>query len=107
MSRVIRASNYRVRPEMLKCFFKLKLSESAIKAYKQQKLKEKLPDTTATHDGKAGKPAKGEKHRSRMKMREMKANKELDKELKDAQLEVDTQALARRQTEILNQVFAT
>lgn len=108
MSRVIRASNYRVRPEMLKCFFRLKLSDAAIKAYQQKQLKDRAAesDIPATKE-KAGKASKGVKHKSRMKKRELKAHKELDKELRDAQLEVDTQALARRQTEILNQVFAT
>jgi nucleolar complex protein 3 len=107
MSRVIRASNYRVRSEMLRCFFDLKLSAAAIKSYQQQQLKDRAADAADSKEAAKVKPGKGGKHKSRMKKRVNKAHKELDKELRDAQLEVDTQALARRQTAILNQVFAT
>lgn len=44
------------------------------------------------------------KHKSRMKKKEQKAHKELDRQLKDAQMDVDLKALARRQLVILNQV---
>eukprot|EP00040_Diaphanoeca_grandis_P021963 m.117530 g.117530 ORF g.117530 m.117530 type:complete len:832 (+) comp28584_c7_seq1:97-2592(+) len=96
MSRVIKASNYRVKDRMIKCFFFLKLNGSIIKDY----LKNKHKTETVDKNG-------NKKHKSRMDKKELKAEKELGKELKEAQVTVDNKALARRQTEILNQIFAT
>ena len=87
---------------MFRCFFDLKLSEAAIKTYQEQSKEQSAKSGSA--GGHDAKPGKGGKHKSRMKKRIVKASKELDKELQDAQLEVDTKALARRQTTILNQV---
>lgn len=97
MSRVIKASNYTVREEMIKCFFDLKLNETLIRQYIQRQ----------NEDVDQPKSQKGGKHTSRMRKKEDKAHKELDKELREAQIDIDKKALARRQTTILNQLFAT
>ena len=104
MSRVIKAANYNVRERMIKCFFDLKLNESLIKAYQQQQAEEK--ERTAK-GAKYGAPGKLGKHKSRMKKKEEKEHKALDKELREAQVEIDQTALGRRQTTILSQIFAT
>eukprot|EP00041_Stephanoeca_diplocostata_P027089 m.740210 g.740210 ORF g.740210 m.740210 type:complete len:844 (-) comp23112_c0_seq2:1926-4457(-) len=107
MSRVIKASNYRVREAMLHCFFDLRLSEAAIKSLQLEKEREDANTRAGGGPGFHFNMGKMGKHKSRMKKKEQKAHKELDKQLKDAQMDVDLRALARRQLVILNQVFAT
>lgn len=99
MARVIKASNYRAREEMVAALGSLKLNESAIREHRESKL-----------HGKGGLSAKGGKssaHRTRMNKKFDKAGKELDEEWKGLNVTVNKQALGRRQTETLNHIFAT
>ena len=99
MARVIKASNYRARKEMLLCFLSLKLNDRVIRdAWKHKEKDDDIIDP---------KLKKKEKHRSKMNKKKDKASKLLDKDLKETKAEVDKKAYARRQTETLSHVFVT
>lgn len=97
MARVIKAGNYRGRPQIVQAFLRLKLNESLLREARGI-----VAPAQAARPGK-----KQRKHISRMGRKERAAAKELDKDLIDAQAEVNKKAFARRQTETLNHVFAT
>ena len=99
MARVIKASNYRTRTEMIKCFLSLQLNDRIIRAY--------LKEQAGEEAGSAKNPNPKKKHRSKMLKKKDKASKLLDKDLKETKADVDKKAFARRQTETLSHVFVT
>lgn len=98
MSRVIKASNYRAREPMIKCFTSLRLNEALIREARE---------TRALGDNAVGAANKKQKHKTRLNRKQEKAHKLLDRDLREAKGEVTRKAYGRRQTEILNQIFAT
>lgn len=94
MSKYIKAQNYRVEEDMINCFLSLKLRES-------------LVNRTATETAEGHKKKGKQPHLSRNKRKEGKAEKELSRELKELEAEVNKKELSHKQTAILQNLFAT
>ncbi|EGD73399.1 hypothetical protein PTSG_05094 [Salpingoeca rosetta] len=104
----IKTSAYNVDPQMVGCFRFLKIQERHIKAKKrdaEQDVKQRHEDRYSKKRGKRGKKEAQNKG-TRRERKELKAEKELSKELMATEKEANTKKLEHNQTQILKVVFA-
>eukprot|EP01147_Barroeca_monosierra_P001134 gene1134-4354_t len=106
MAQEIKALSYNVNPEMVRAFRFVKIKERHVKAKKrdaQQEVRQRVRDKYSKNKNKRGKLLAQGTRRTR---KDLKAEKEMAKELMATETEANTKKIDHCQTQILTVVFA-